>query len=776
MSGKGSNPEWPWKGCHCPSRTCPATTPPCCNRAESARSNPQPHRDGADGLELRRSRRPLRRAHPGLLRGARQGRRRPADDGRVRNRLPGRHRRAVPGGRLDATISFPAWSKWRAACHRHGADCDAIAARGQDRDARPRRRAANLGAVAAAACAHDDDERLHQGGAGDLRRRPRPAQAAGARDGQGRHRADRRVVRRRGARAQQAGFDGVELHAAHTYMLAGFLSPYYNRRDDEYGGPLENRARLLVETLQAVQAPRRRRLPGLGTARRRGVAHRGRHHAGRRHRDRAESPCRPAPTRSACRPTRPSPPASPSPKRRWCTSPAGLVGYAAAVKKAVTCRSSRPAASSPRWRRRHRPGHFDFVAMGRKLLADPELPNKLAAGPARQVRPCIYCYACVSQIFINQRVKCAVEPADRPRARMAARAGTAVQRHVLVVGGGPAGLEAARVAALRGHRVTLVERSDRLGGTLFFAGLAYNSERALLDQLVAAGAALPIDVRLSPPRPPRRWWPSCSPTPSSSPPARAVTRRRCRRRPVARVERRRTAPPDDQRPRRRDRGAASSTSRSVRCSRPAASLRSPTARRRCRACRSCGCRSAGASSIVGGGLVGLELAEFLIAREREVVVLEPSDKPGRELDIVRRWRVLDAVEQHADLHRQAHVTSITAERRALDRRAGHRAADATDSVILALGAETDDSVARSLEAGGVPLHRAGDCRQVAYIEGALRDGHEAGAQCDAWGPCDARYRSRTDPVKRGQSPLRARPRFTPRWAIPRRHRRRAPCR
>lgn len=55
------------------------------------------------------------------------------------------------------------------------------------------------------------------------------------------------------SRAQQAGFDGVELHAAHTYIIAGFLSPYYNQRDDEYGGPIENRARLLVETLQAVK-------------------------------------------------------------------------------------------------------------------------------------------------------------------------------------------------------------------------------------------------------------------------------------------------------------------------------------------------------------------------------------------------------------------------------------------------------------------------------------------------------------------------------------------
>ena len=68
---------------------------------------------------------------------------------------------------------------------------------------------------------------------------------------------------------------------------------------------------------------------------------------------------------------------------------------------------------------------------------------------------------------------------------------------MVVVGGGPAGMEAARVASLRGHRVTLVERSDRLGGTLFFAGLAYNPNGRLLDQMVLQTCRLPIEVRLS---------------------------------------------------------------------------------------------------------------------------------------------------------------------------------------------------------------------------------------------------------------------------------------
>ena len=130
--------------------------------------------------------------------------------------------------------------------------------------------------------------------------------------------------------------------------------------------------------------------------------------------------------------------------------------------------------------------------------------------------------------------------------------------------------------------------------------------------------------------------------------------------------------------------------------------------------------------IVGGGLVGLELAEFLLARGRDVTVLEPTDKPGRELSIVRRWRVLDAVEQHGMLHRRATVTSIERTEVHWSDAQGAAQKTAADSVILALGVESDDRVARSLQAHGVPVHVVGDCREAGYIEGAMRDGHRAG--------------------------------------------------
>jgi NADPH-dependent 2,4-dienoyl-CoA reductase/sulfur reductase-like enzyme len=132
--------------------------------------------------------------------------------------------------------------------------------------------------------------------------------------------------------------------------------------------------------------------------------------------------------------------------------------------------------------------------------------------------------------------------------------------------------------------------------------------------------------------------------------------------------------------------------------------------------------------IVGGGLVGLELAEFLLARGREVTVLEASDKPGRELSIVRRWRVLDAVRSHGQLHTLAQVLAIGKQDVLWRDAAGVEQRSLADSVVLAVGAEADASVADALARCGVPLTRIGDCAGVNYIEGAMHEGHRAGRE------------------------------------------------
>jgi 2,4-dienoyl-CoA reductase (NADPH2) len=361
--------------------------------------------------------------------------------------------------------------------------------------------------------------------------------------------------------------------------------------------------------------------------------------------------------------------------------------------------------------------------MARKLLADPDLPNKLAAGDPGSIRPCIYCYTCVSQIFINRRVKCAVN-AFTGHEHEAVIMPAAEPRHIAVVGGGPAGLEAARIASLRGHKVTLLERSERLGGTLFFAALAYHENGRLLDNLVHQVRNLPIDVRLGT---------AAAPELLKSLGVDEVlvasgARRSAPAIPGAELkhvwsgdELRRLMTGD-----RAEEIAKQKLSLTQRTLMKAGSLTGATNSTEAiqslsRLWMPLGKRIV----IIGGGLVGLELAEFLIERGRQVAVLEPGSHLGRELAIVRRWRVLDNLRSHqVPLMTDVSVTRIDDGSVYYCDSNGDSQRLPADSVVMAMGAEPDDSLAAQLEASGLSVQRIGDCGELGYIDGAIHSATE----------------------------------------------------
>ncbi|WGX97032.1 FAD-dependent oxidoreductase [Nocardioides sp. L-11A] len=299
-------------------------------------------------------------------------------------------------------------------------------------------------------------------------------------------------------RVRAAGYDGIELHAAHGYMFLGsFLAPQRNRRGDRYRGTsVEGRIRVVLEALAAIRAevgadfPVTLRVSGYER-----VA------AGRPVHDTATmAPLLVEAGVDAFH-------VSGGVIDRLVTGMVnaaddgdGLnVGGAAAVREVVDV----PVIAVGRL---HDPalaeqvladGRADFVALGRPLLADPDLPRKLTGalgGPAR-VRRCISCENCIDTLEEKLAAECAVNPLTGHELTLA-RSTPAAPRRVVVAGGGPAGLETAWRAADAGLDVVLLERSPTLGGALVAACAVHPENRGYLDWLLGRVADADVDVRL----------------------------------------------------------------------------------------------------------------------------------------------------------------------------------------------------------------------------------------------------------------------------------------
>ena len=300
------------------------------------------------------------------------------------------------------------------------------------------------------------------------------------------------------ATAKACGFDMVMIHAGHGWLLHQFISPVTNHRTDQWGGSIENRMRfplLVVEKVRAavgksfpidIRISGSERMPGgydISTGIEIAKALDGKvdliHVSAGSQQDEYSAVLM-----------------HPGAFQKHGEN----AGLAAEIKKHVkTPVVTVGAFSEPdKMEAFLEESGVDCIAMGRALIADPFLPRKIMRGKVEDITPCLRCGECQSGLMRNKTMRCAVNPYIGREMEYFHPIPTRETKKLLIVGGGPAGMQAAITACERGHKVTLVEKSDRLGGLKYAdnADFKYNIRR-YRDMTAAKVMALPVDVRLN---------------------------------------------------------------------------------------------------------------------------------------------------------------------------------------------------------------------------------------------------------------------------------------
>ena len=351
--------------------------------------------------------------------------------------------------------------------------------------------------------------------------------------------------------------------------------------------------------------------------------------------------------------------------------------------------------------------------MGRQLLADPDLVNKLRAGRRESVRPCINCYVCVEQNFWDETPVCAVNPALGNESASVFLP-TPSARHVVVVGGGPGGMETARVARERGHRVTLIEAGDRLGGSAWFSQLTTPPNGPLLDwqqhELERLGVAVVLGQRAT--------VESIMALRPSAVVLATGAHRGLPAVPGADLPHVQTG--DTLRALLTGAGEVPA-SRRMRWSARAGRLTGATNRPELIRWATRRFLPVGKDVVVvGGSLVGLELAEFFAERGKSVTVLEAGAQLGLPMALPRRWNAVRRAADHGvRLERQATVEQITATAVHYRDHDGVQRTASADLVVVASEVSSGAPLAEALRQQGVDVDLVGDAAEVGYIQGAI---------------------------------------------------------
>lgn len=482
-------------------------------------------------------------------------------------------------------------------------------------------------------------------------------------------------------RAKKCGFDGVEIHGAHGYLITQFLSPYSNKRVDEYGGSFFNRARFVLEIIRDVRAKcgnefiidmrissdelveggftledTKALIPYLEEA---GLdmIHVS---AGNYLSVDLNVP--------GC-----------YVKHAWFVDMAKSVREICHIPVIAVSRINDPVLANSILRS----GKADFIAMGRASLADPEMPNKAKEGRFDEIRKCIGCnVGCIGTLFNDNPIRCVLNPTMGNELNCVIEPAK-VAKKVVVIGAGPAGLEAAMSAKKAGHDVTVYEKSSHAGGQFYLAcippckgeiadfivwqtnqcaklniPIQYNTEATVAlmqsekpDAIILATGAAPV-----------------------KPPIKGIE-----------------------------------NSNVVFANDVLAGKVQPGAN----------------CVVIGGGQVGAETAHFLGQMLRSVVVLEMFDQIAPDEALSPRWHLLKALEDRkVQTYTNVKVTEITAD--SVKAEGKTMMEFPADTVVLATGSRPVNGLKDELTNAGFDVTVIGDANKIGTIIEATSQGYETG--------------------------------------------------